>query len=137
MSTDSEFVALFEAREWPLERWHHRDHIRLAYLYLIEHGFDGALARLRTGIMAHNEAHRIVDMPTSGYHETMTGAWLTLVKLVVDEYGPSESGEAFCDEHPELSQKKTLRLYYSKDRMMSPGAKREFLPPDLSRFPGG
>jgi len=135
MTTDREFIEAFEAKRWPLEKWRHRDHLRLAYLYLMAHGFDGALERLRSGIRAHNDAHGVVDSPTDGYHDTMTGAWLTLVKLVVDEYGPSADGEAFCDDHPELSQKKVLRLYYSKERFMSAEAKRSFLAPDLSAFP--
>lgn len=134
---DREFLELFETGRWPLERWHHGDHIRLAYLYLLGHGFDGAMERLREGIRRHNTAHGIIDAPTMGYHETMTRAWLTLVRLVVDQYGPSASGEAFVTEHPELSQKKTLRLYYSKALFMSERAKRGWVEPDLSRFPEG
>jgi hypothetical protein len=95
------------------------------------------MERLREGIGRHNAAHGIVDTPTMGYHETMTRAWLTLVKLVVDQYGPSVNGEVFVEEHPELSQKKTLRLYYSKALFMSARAKREWVEPDLSRFPEG
>lgn len=135
MATDAEFLRLFEARRWPLERWHHRDHIRLAYLYLRGMPFDDAADRIRAGIKAHNEAHGIPDLPTAGYHETMTIAWLRLVRLVLDEYGPEESGEAFCEAHPELMQKKTLRLFYSKDRFMSAEAKRQFLEPDLAPLP--
>lgn len=136
MTSDGEFIELFEAEKWPLDRWHHSDHIRLAYLYLIAHGFDGAMERLRTGIRRHNAAHGIVDAPTMGYHETMTRAWLTLVKMMVEEYGASSDGEAFVAAHPELSQKKTLRLFYSKDLFMSARAKVEWVEPDLGRFGG-
>ena len=134
MCSDREFIELFEARKWPMERWHHSDHIRLAYLYQIEHGYEEAMERLREGIKAHNDAHGVVDSPSSGYHETMTCAWATLVKMMVDEYGQSENAAVFIDAHPELSQKKTLRLFYSKDLFMSERAKYEFLDPDLGRF---
>lgn len=137
MKNDREFVELFELQQWPLERWHHRDHIKLAYLYLLSDGFDGAMVKLREGIRAHNAAHGIVDMPTAGYHDTMTRAWLTLVKIVVDEYGACADSDTFYEAHPELSQKKTLRLYYSKDLFMSAKAKAEFVEPDLSRFGNG
>ncbi len=135
METDREFIEVFEAQRWPLERWRHRDHVRLAYLYLREYSLDEAADRIRAGIKAHNDAHGIVDRPTSGYHETMTMAWLRLVHMVLSEYGPEETADAFCDAHPELLEKKSLRLFYSKDLFMSPEAKSGFVEPDLSALP--
>jgi hypothetical protein len=135
MATDAEFIEAFETQRWPLEHWHHRDHVRLAFLYLRKYSFEEAAAKLREGIKAHNSAHGIPDQPTMGYHETMTIAWLRLVEAMLIEYGGEETGEAFCDAHPELSQKKTLRLFYSKDRFMSPEAKTRFLEPDLAPLP--
>jgi hypothetical protein len=135
MFCDEEFVAAFEAHWWPLDKWHHRDHIRLAYLYLKAMPFEAAVAKIREGIRAHNATHGITDAPTSGYHETMTVAWMRLVELALREYGPEDSGEAFCEAHPELMQKKTLRLFYSKDLFMSARAKAEFVEPDLAPLP--
>jgi hypothetical protein len=94
--SDAEFIERFEQGQWPLDRWHHADHIRLAYLYLlIEPNFDSAMDRLRSGINHHNNAHGIIDAPTMAYRETMTRAWLTLTKAMLHEYGPCESAEAF------------------------------------------
>lgn len=135
MTSDAEFLAEFEAQRWPLERWRHRDHVRLAYLYARDLSFEAAAEKLRTGIKAHNKAHGIADTPTSGYHETMTLAWLKLVCLVLAQYGPEADGESFCEAHPELMQKKTLRLFYSRDRFMSPEAKTSFVEPDLAPLP--
>jgi hypothetical protein len=135
MPTDAEFLQAFEAQRLPLDQWHHRDHIRLAYLYLRQLPFDQAAARIRAGIKAHNAAHAIPDLPTSGYHETMTIAWLRLVAMVLHEYGPEQTADAFCDAHPELLQKKILRMFYSKDLFMSSRAKAEFVEPDLAPLP--
>jgi hypothetical protein len=135
MPTDAEFLTDFEAQRWPLDRWHHRDHIRLAFLYLTSFTFDVALDKIRAGIRAHNSAHGIANTPTSGYHETMTVAWLRLVEMVLREYGPSGDGEAFCQDHPELLEKKTLRLFYSRARFMSIEAKSRFVEPDLTPLP--
>ena len=132
---DDLFVAEFEACRWPLERWHHRDHIKLAYLYLRRHRFEDAMAKLRAGIKAHNEAHGIPERLDSGYHETMTQAWLRLVQVALLEYGPAASSDEFYEHHPELSQKKVLRLFYSRERFVSREAKREFLEPDLAPLP--
>ncbi len=137
--TDDEFLDTFEAQKWPLDRWRHRDHIRLAYLYLTRLSFDEAADKIRAGIRAHNAAHGIPDAPTIGYHETMTIAWLRLVAAMLREYGPGEPGPTaaltFCDERPELSQKKVLRLFYSRRLMMSPEAKARFVEPDLTPLP--
>ncbi|MCI0365833.1 MAG: hypothetical protein L0219_18395 [Phycisphaerales bacterium] len=135
MASDAEFLEAFEARRWPRDQWHHREHIRLAYLYLRAYSFEEAVQRVRTGIKAHNAAHGVPDGPTSGYHETMTIAWLGLVEAMLAEYGPEENSEAFWDAHPELSQKKALRLFYSKERFMSPEAKTRFIEPDLAPLP--
>lgn len=135
MPSDAEFLRLFEAQRWPLEHWRHRDHIRLAYLYLRRFPFDEAADKLRAGIKAHNAAHGLPDLPTSGYHETMTIAWLHLISTILHEYGPASTADAFCDAHPELLQKKSLRLFYSNDLFMSPRAKQEFIQPDLAPLP--
>ena len=135
MTDDEGFIAEFESRRWPLEKWHHRDHVKLAYLYLRAHGLDGASSCLRDGIRAHNTAHQIPERIDSGYHETMTQAWLRLIYLALSEYGPAASADEFFDQHPELSQKKTLRLFYSRERFMSLQAKAEFIEPDLAPLP--
>ena len=135
MVDDAEFLRVFEACGWPLEQWHHRDHIKLAYLYLRCCSLDEAMTRIRAGIKAHNAAHGLPDSLTSGYHETMTQAWLRLVHLAVCEYGPAESADAFYEQHPELSQKKTLRLFYSRERFVSDEAKARFVEPDLAPLP--
>ncbi len=135
MTNDATFLIEFEACRWPLEKWRHRDHIKLAYLYLVDYPFDEALARIRTGIQAHNATHQVPDSRTAGYHETITQAWLRLVQFVLLESGHSDNADAFCDAHPELSQPKILRLYYSRERIMSQEAKTSFLGPDLAPFP--
>ena len=74
-------------------------------------------------------------MPTSGYDETMTQAWMRLVHHTLCEYGPAETADSFFDQNPQLSQKKVLRLFYPRDLFMSPKAKAEFVEPDLTTFP--
>lgn len=135
MSSDESFLADFEACRWPLEQFHHREHIKLAYLYLSRHPFDDGVNRFRTTVQTYIDFHKVPVSPTSGYHETMTIAWLRLVHLTLCEYGPAASADAFYEDHPELSQKKTLRLFYSRDRFTSAEAKATFVEPDLAPLP--
>ncbi len=135
MISDEDFIARFESQRWPLEDWNHREHVRLAYLYLRRCSFEDAALRMRVGIKAHNAAHGVADSQTSGYHETLTIAWLRLIDAMLREYGPEESADAFCDAHPELLQKQVLRLFYSRERLMSLQAKKQFVEPDLAPLP--
>jgi hypothetical protein len=135
MTDDEQFLAEFEACRWPLEQWHHRQHIKVAYLYLRRYPLDAAMDRVRERIKAHNAAHQIPESPTGGYHETMTQAWMRLVHVALCEYGPAETADNFFEQHPELSEKKALRLFYSRELFMSPQAKIEFIEPDLAPLP--
>lgn len=132
---DQDFLEQFENHCWPLADWHHRQHIKVAYLYLRKYSFDDAARRLCDGIRSHNAANKIIDTPTSGYHETMTQAWLRLVDFVLKQYGPENTADGFFDAHPELWQAKVLRLFYSRERFMSAEAKRQFLEPDIVPLP--
>ncbi|MGV3663186.1 MAG: hypothetical protein ACO1TE_23645 [Prosthecobacter sp.] len=133
--SDDEFILQFEARSYPFTEWHHRAHIKLAYLYLTRHGFDAALAKLRAGIQAYNAANNVPDEPMRGYHETVTQFWLRIVDMTVQQYGSLPTADEFFDFHPQLSQKKNHRLFYSPGLFTSPEAKRGFVEPDITPLP--
>jgi transketolase len=132
--SDANFLAQFESATWPLEDFHHRQHIKVAYLYLRQYPFEQAQTRVREKIKAYNAAKQVSDSLESGYHETMTQGWMHLVYFTLCEHGPAENADAFYEQHPELWGKKTLRFFYSKI-FISPEAKAQFLPPDITPFP--
>lgn len=135
MSDDDVFIQQFESCTFPFDQWHHRAHVKLAYLYAVRFGHDVAAKKLRAGIRAYNAANNVQDMPTSGYHETMTMAWLHVIHATIQVYGQRATADEFFDFHPQLGQKKILRLFYSPELFMSPEAKREFVEPDLTPLP--
>lgn len=135
MISDEDFLKQFEAGVWPFEDWHHQQHIKVAYLYLRRYPFEKAMTQMREKIRAYNISHNVPDLPTRGYHETMTQAWMRLVYLTLCEYGPAETADDFYAQNPQLSEKKTLRLFYSHDLLMSSPAKAEFVEPDLAPLP--
>jgi hypothetical protein len=132
---DDDFIRQFEACSFPFDQWHHRAHVKLAYLYLTRYGFDTAATKLRKGIRAYNAANKVPDEPASGYHETITQFWLRIVEMTVQQYGQLPTADEFFDFHPQLSQKKNHRLFYSPGLFMSPRAKREFVEPDFTKLP--
>jgi hypothetical protein len=133
--SDEAFLRQFEDCTFPVEQFHHREHIKVAYLYLRTHSLDGAVTKVREGIKRYNACHKVPEAIDRGYHETITLAWIRLVHFTMCEYGVVESADAFFEQHPELSQTKTLRLFYSRDQIMSAEAKAAFVPPDLTNFP--
>jgi hypothetical protein len=133
--SDDEFLQQFETQTLPLEQWNHRAHLKVACLYLSSWPFDEALVLMCKGIRAYNAAKQILDTPTGGYHETMTQAWLHLVHVTLCELGPMENTDQFLDAQSQLLSKRALLFFYSRDRIMSAEAKREFVPPDLAPFP--
>jgi transketolase len=133
--SDEDFLTQFESTAWPYAAWHHRQHIKVAYLYLQRHPFEQARARIREKIKAFNAAKKVPESLTGGYHDTMTQAWMHLVYFTLCEYGPAENADAFYEQHPQLWCKKALRFYYTKELFTSPEAKAQFVAPDITPFP--
>ena len=132
---DKELLQRFESLTLSLDHWRHREHLRIAYLYLTQHDFETAKLKISASIRAHNAAHGIAQTPTSGYHETQTMLWMHLVATTLAEYGPAGGSEDFLDFHTQLTAVKLHRLYYSRERFMSPEARMRFVPPDLAPLP--
>ena len=135
---DAEFLREFEARTLPFDKWTHRAHVRVAFLYLRAHDFDDALNRMRAGVKAYNATNQVPESETSGYNETTTVAFLHLIAATMRAYGgvfPTETSDAFCDAHPQLMTRHALRLFYSPQRRMHPPAKTQFVEPDLAPLP--
>ncbi len=135
---DRTFLHEFETCVLPFDRWTHRAHVRVGYLYLRQHPFAAALAHVRTGIQAYNAANQVPENPTSGYNETTTHAFLHLIAATLASYetdDPAKDSEGFCDEHPQLMTSRALRFFYSRQRRMLPTAKTQFVEPDLAPLP--
>ena len=103
-----------------LDEFHHRDHIKITYLYLRRHPLEKAITKARTGLQALAVAWDapIADLE-KGYHETMTQAWVRLVHLTLSDCGGAESAAAFCDQQPQLMEKTRMELFYSRQRLMT------------------
>ena len=132
---DSAFLKSFEDCTLPFAEWRHRSHLKVAYLYLRQHPFPQALERMRANIRRYNAATNTPESLERGYHETVTVAWLRLVHFTLCEYGPADSADAFLDAQEHLLNRKALRFFYTRDRLISWQAKSEFVPPDLTSLP--
>jgi len=129
---DRRFLAEFEACRWPPDRFGHRAHIRLAYVYLVEHDEQAALARMRSALLAFLRHHGI---PVSKFHETMTAAWILAVRHFMESSTPAASADAFIDANPILLDSTIMLTHYSAGMLFSPEARTRFVEPDLRPIP--
>ena len=125
----------FESAAIPLDQFNHRAHITVACSYLWLYPLEEATNRMRRGIHNFNTHHKVESTPTSGYHETLTVAWMRLLHATKAPHGAGLTVEQFLDQNPFLLSRTLLRLYYTKDRIMSPEARRQWVDPDLAPLP--
>lgn len=131
MRSDAEIEALvraFEDGTLPRADWTHREHLTVALWYLRAHSQFDATRLIRDGIQKFNAAHG----NHTGYHETITLAWIAVVvRFRGEQMGPL----ALADEVAALldicGDKNYLLRFYSKDVLMSDAARRSWVPPDL------
>jgi hypothetical protein len=128
---DDIFVAQFESCRFPGDQFRHADHLRLAWIYIRNYGSDVAEQRMRQSIQsfARNSgaAHK--------YHETITIFWMRLVDVAIRMSARSENFWDFVDAHAWLLDKDVVLEFYSRDLLMSDGARQAWVEPDLKPFP--
>jgi hypothetical protein len=126
---DATFVARFRDTTLSTDAFHHRDHVRMAWLYLREHGLEGAVGRFSADLRAFAQAKGVPGL----YHATITWAYLALV-AERRHATPTDDWEAFAAAHPDLFTWKPglLDRYYSAERLWSTAARERFVMPDLN-----
>jgi hypothetical protein len=88
-------------------------------------------------IRAYNESVGGVNSDTEGYHETITRVFLHGVRLFLSEVDTRGSLHELVNElllSPMGRREWPLR-FYSKERLLSVEARRNFIPPDLAAVP--
>jgi hypothetical protein len=129
---DRHFRAEFEAGRFPPDRFDHRSHVRLAYVYLAEHDTDAAVTLLRGALQSWLAQHRV---DPAKYHETITRAWILAVRHFMETSAGAASADAFIDAHPLLLDRKIMLTHYSADLLFSNEARARFVEPDLDEIP--
>lgn len=128
MVTDVEFARAFEQGAVRNEDFRHRQHLRLAWVYLLEGETPAAAATrmcdtLRTFAASVGHAEK--------YHETLTIFWMRLLAAVRDGLDLPRAFEDVVATHSYLLDKDLPLAYYSRARLSSAEARLEWVPPDL------
>jgi len=139
-TTDTEIEHLGEgllARSLPREEWTHEAHLA-ATTYLLTHRSDVDLdTELRDIIRRYNESVGGVNSDTEGYHETITRSFLHGVRLFLAEADRDAALHELVNallRSPMGSRDWPLR-FYSRERLFSVEARRNFVAPDIAALP--
>lgn len=121
-----ELVAAFRSCALPRLEWTHAAHLRVGAWHVHHHGADAALELLRDGIRRLNEHHGTVNSSTSGYHETITAAYVRLIETFLVMFAPDVPLESRVDAllAGPLGERSLLLRFWSKDLLMSPAPAR-------------
>jgi hypothetical protein len=124
----SELFDRFVDTTFPVDQFHHQQHVHVAWLFVQKYGMPGALAEFTTAIKRFADAKGATGL----YHETITWAFLLLISER-QARNPAENWAAFEAANPDLLVWKPsiLERYYSKELLASDLARRTFLMPDL------
>lgn len=126
---DDEFISSFENGSLPNEGFHHRDHMRMAFLYLCRYPALEAMQRFSSALARFAAANGKPGL----YNETVTWAFLLLIRERMARVGCKQSWEEFAVSNADLMswQNNVLNKYYRPETLASELAKSTFVFPDL------
>jgi len=127
-------VERFIAGTLPRREWTHAAHLAVGLWHVHKYGAEEALSRLRAGIQQLNDSHGTLNSPTSGYHETITRAYVGLLTEFLERC-PARmplQGRVTSLLTSALADKEVLFAYWSRENLMSKQARQEWVEPDLA-----
>ena len=129
---DQDFRRQFEGLTIPRGQFGHREHLRLAYVYLSEHDIETAHRLMRDAILSYL-SHLGLD--GTKYHETITRAWIMAVRHFMEKTSGTQSFEVLIQTHPVMLDSKIMLTHYSAELLFSPEARASFIEPNLDPIP--
>ena len=133
LSADEQaLVDAFRAGTLGDDAFHHRDHVRMAWIYVRRYGLESAVTHFTDDLRAFATAKGVPRL----YHATITVAYLSLVAERL-RLMPEAPWDAFAARHDDLLRWKpsVLDAYYSPERLWSDRARAQFLLPDRAPAP--
>jgi len=124
-----EVVRRFESCGFAVQEFDHVAHLTVAVVYLTRFGECVAMDRMRESLLRFSRHHGRM-----GYHETITRFWLRLVAAE-----PSCSQTLYVRVNEIVSKyadKNLVFQYYTRERLMSDVARKEWVEADLELSPG-
>ncbi|HKM85650.1 MAG TPA: hypothetical protein VJW96_05540 [Terriglobales bacterium] len=108
--------------------FHHADHVRVAFAYVAQYPFLEAVARFSAALKRFAAAQGKPQL----YHETITWAYLILIRERRARAGRAQTWEEFAERNADLLVWKggVLRTLYRQETLDSDLARQTFVLPD-------
>ncbi len=127
---DDAFLHALETGEVANHAFHHRDHLRAAFLYVRRRGAKDAeqtmLGTIRRFAAHHGHAPK--------FHFTMTALWVRLVAAHVAQH-PDAAFDELIDLDNRLLDKDLPLRFYSRTQLFSEQARARWVEPDMRPLP--
>ena len=126
---DLDLIEEFEQGRAPAG-FHHADHVRVAFAYVAQYPFLEAVARFSAALKRFAAAQGKPQL----YHETITWAYLILIRERRARAGRVHTWEEFAERNADLLIWKggVLRTLYRQETLESDLARHTFVLPDRS-----
>ncbi len=111
--------------------FHHADHVQVAFAYVARYPFLEAVARFCAALQRFATARGKPEL----YHETITWAYLLLIRERIARAGRAQTWEEFAAHNPDLLIWKggVLATLYRQETLDSDFARHTFVLPDQGR----
>jgi hypothetical protein len=129
--TDDDFAEAFLNGSLPPAGFHHRDHLRLAWVLTRQLGREAAMRTIRTGIQHFATQHGQAEK----YHETLTQVWVRLIAHMVEIRPDITAFETFLATFPHLLDKDLPYRHWRRETMASATSRAQWVEPDILAMP--
>ena len=126
--SDQEFIRNFEAGTLPAKRFHHQEHVRVVWLYLLRYSVLETLAKFSESLKRFAAANGKVAL----YHETISWAYVFLIHERMARRAGEQTWAEFMETNSDLFdwQNNILKSYYEEVTLKSGLARQTFVLPD-------
>jgi len=128
--TDQEFIERFENCTLPAAGFHHREQVKVVWLYLRRYPLIETLTRFSESLKRFSNANGKPNL----YHETITWAYVFLINERIERDGRDETWPEFSERNADLFvfdwENSILTSYYRDETLRSDLARKTFIFPD-------
>src|SRR5260370_28102257 len=96
--SDQEFIERFENCTLPAEGFHHREHVKVVWLYLRRYPLIETLTRFSESLKRFATANGKPNL----YHDTITCAYALLINERMERNGRTQSWEEFATTNDDI-----------------------------------
>jgi hypothetical protein len=126
--TGDELIKQFEDGTTPADTFHHADHVRLAFEYACRYTVLESLEKFSAAL----KRFAAVQGKAQLYHETITWAYLLLIRERMARARRAQTWEEFAERNPDLLiwKGRVLTTLYRPETLDSDLARHIFILPD-------